>query len=125
MLIGFPMAWIMTTATFPWIWVYVFVACFCLFFNTGPTNTILANVTHPAMRAAGYALNILLIHALGDVLSPFVIGLISDKYNMDTAFRVVALMFLCSGVVWLLGVRYLAADTARAAFRLASAAQSD
>lgn len=118
MLIGFPVVWMMTTAPFPWIWIYIFLACFCLFFNTGPTNTILANVTHPAMRATGYALNILIIHALGDVLSPFVIGLISDKYNMDVAFRVVAVMFLCSGLVWLLGARYLVTDTARAPFHL-------
>jgi len=114
MLIGFPVVGMMTTAAFPWIWVYIFFACFCLFFNTAPTNTILANVTHPDIRAAGYALNILFIHALGDVPSPFLIGLISDRYNMDIAFRVVAVMFLCSGLIWLLGVRYLAKDVARA-----------
>jgi MFS transporter, Spinster family, sphingosine-1-phosphate transporter len=118
MALGFPMVWATTHASFPWIWAYIFVSCFCLFFNTAPTNTILANVTHPAMRAAGYALNILLIHALGDVLSPFVIGLISDKYNMDTAFRVVAVMFLFSAMFWLLGARYLARDTERAPYRL-------
>jgi len=118
MLIGFPVVWLMTGAAFPWIWLYIFVACFCLFFNTAPTNTILANVSHPAIRAAGYALNILLIHALGDVLSPFLIGLISDRYNMNIAFRVVAVMFLCSGLLWLRGAKYLAADTTQAAFRL-------
>jgi len=118
MLIGFPVVWLMTGAAFPWIWLYIFVACFCLFFNTAPTNTILANVSHPAIRAAGYALNILLIHALGDVLSPFLIGLISDRYNMNIAFRVVAVMFLCSGLLWLWGAKYLAADTTQAAFRL-------
>jgi MFS family permease len=120
MIIGFPIVWIMTSAAFPWIWVYIFIACFCLFFNTAPANTILANVTHPSMRAAGYALNILFIHALGDVLSPFVIGLISDRYTMDAAFRVMAVMFFFSGMFWLLGARYLAADTERAPFRLAS-----
>jgi MFS transporter, Spinster family, sphingosine-1-phosphate transporter len=118
MLIGFPVVWMMTMAAFPWIWIYIFLACFCLFFNTAPTNTILANVTHPDIRATGYALNILFIHALGDVLSPFVIGLISDRYNMNIAFRVVAVMFLCSGLIWLLGVRYLAKDTARAPSQL-------
>ena len=118
MVIGFPVVWMVTEAAFPWIWAYIFVACFCLFFNTAPTNTILANVTHPSMRAAAYALNILLIHALGDVLSPFLIGLISDRYNMNTAFRVVAVMFLCSGLLWLWGTRYLARDTTSAPFRL-------
>ncbi len=32
------------------IWPLIFLACFLLFFNTGPTNTILANVTHPSLR---------------------------------------------------------------------------
>ena len=52
-----------------------------------------SGLTHPDIRATGYALNILFIQALGDVLPPFKIGLISDRYNMNTAFRVVALMF--------------------------------
>jgi MFS family permease len=118
MLIGFPLVWAMTHASFPGIWLYIFFACFCLFFNTAPASTILANVTHPAMRAAGYALNILVIHAFGDVLSPFLIGLISDKYTMDVAFRVVAFMFLLSGVLWIWGAKYLAVDTERAAHGL-------
>ncbi len=33
------------------LWLCIFMACFALFFNTGPTNTILANVTHPQIRA--------------------------------------------------------------------------
>jgi len=53
-------------APFPLGWGLIFLACFCLFFNTGPVNTILANVTHPSLRAAGFALNIFVIHALGD-----------------------------------------------------------
>jgi fucose permease len=114
MLIGFPLVWAMTHASFPWNWIYIFLACFCLFFNTAPANTIFANVTHPAMRATGFALNILVIHAFGDVLSPFLIGLISDKYNMDAAFRLVALMFLLSGILWLWGTKYLASDSDRA-----------
>jgi sugar phosphate permease len=114
MLIGFPTVWAMTYATFPGIWAFIFIACFCLFFSSAPANTILANVSHPAMRAAGFALNILFIHAFGDVLSPFVIGLISDRYSMDFAFRVVAAMFLFGGLIWLVGARFLAGDTERA-----------
>ena len=96
----------------------MFVACFCLFFNTGPTNTILANVTHPAMRATAFALNIFVIHSLGDVISPLIVGLISDKYNMNVAFQMVGVMFLVSAAFWLIGTRYLARDTALALTRL-------
>jgi len=97
------------------LWVLTFVTCFCLFFNTGPANTILANVTHPSVRAVGFAMNILFIHAFGDVISPVVIGILSDRYSMKTAFAVVAGMFIFAGILWLLGARHLERDTERAA----------
>src|SRR5262245_38987658 len=64
---GFPMVVGFVYSPFPLAWVFVFLAVFCLFFNTGPTNTILANVTHPSMRASGFAFNILIIHLFGDL----------------------------------------------------------
>ena len=62
---------------FPAAWVFVFVAEFLLFFNTGPTNTILANVVHPSIRSTGFAVNILIIHMLGDAISPPLIGAVA------------------------------------------------
>ncbi len=119
MIAGFPFMLLTLRAPFPLIWVWLFVTCFCLFFNTGPTNTILANVTHPSIRAAGFALNILLIHAFGDVLSPVVIGVVGDRYDMDRAFLLVSAMFVAAGILWLLGARHLQRDTALAPTRLA------
>src|SRR5262249_35846201 len=52
---------------FPAAWVTMFVAIFFLFVNTGPSNTALANVSLPAVRATAFAVNILVVHALGDV----------------------------------------------------------
>ncbi len=118
MLVGFPFMLLTLRASFPWIWVWIFVTCFCLFFNTGPTNTILANVSPPPIRAAGFALNIFLIHALGDVISPVVIGVVGDRYDMDHAFVLVGAMFAVAGILWLLGVRHLQDDTALAPTRL-------
>lgn len=116
MLVGFPL-WIAALYTpFPYAWGLIFGACFCLFVSTGPSNTILANVTHPMMRASAFALNILIIHALGDVISPMVIGAVADKTgSMNTAFLVVSGAILLSGVLWLWGARHLAADTAKVA----------
>ncbi len=114
MLTGFPIFIAFFYTPFPFAWVLLTLGCFCLFFNTGPTNTILANVTHPSIRAAGFALNIFIIHALGDVLSPLVIGILSDRFTMRTAFLLMSVMFIISGVLWLWGMRYLQADTERA-----------
>ena len=118
MLAGFPFMLLTVTAGFNWIWLWLFLACFCLFFNTGPTNTILANVTHPSVRATAFALNIFVIHAFGDVISPVIIGIISDRYSMTTAFVVVGVMFVAAGGFWLAGMRFLQRDTHLAPLRL-------
>jgi predicted MFS family arabinose efflux permease len=114
MLVGFPFMLLTVTAGFDWLWVWLFITCFCLFFNTGPTNTILANVTHPSIRPAAFALNIFVIHAFGDVISPVIIGILSDRYSMTFAFMVVGAMFVLAGVFWLIGMKFLQRDTERA-----------
>jgi MFS transporter, Spinster family, sphingosine-1-phosphate transporter len=119
LLLGFPMILLVLWLPFPLAWLFVFIACFCLFFNTGPTNTALANVTHPAVRASAFAINIFVIHALGDAVSPAIIGYIaraSDSWN--TAFGVVSATFLLGGLFWLWGTRYLGRDTQLAPTRL-------
>jgi hypothetical protein len=89
----------------------MFIAVFFLFFNTGPANTALANVTHPSVRATAFALNILIIHALGDAIAPPLIGAVADWTNMNIAFLVVTGMMLVAGLLWLIGMKYLASDT--------------
>jgi MFS family permease len=123
MLLGFPTILLFLWAPYPWYWVCIFLACFFLFFNTGPSNTILANVTHPSVRASAFALNIFIIHALGDAISPTIIGAIADASNgnMKVAFLVVSATILLGGLLWLWGARYLARDTDLAPTRLTSA----
>jgi MFS family permease len=121
MLVGFPISVAMLYVPFPWAWVLIFLACFALFFNTGPTNTILANVIHPSLRASAFALNILVIHALGDAISPMIMGLLADAYDMHVAFLFVSFLILLGGLLWLWGARYLARDTELAPTRAPAA----
>src|SRR5688500_17443723 len=88
-LIACPAIVLMMYLPFPAAWVALYVAEFFLFFNTGPSNTILANVTAPHVRATAFALNIFFIHALGDALSPPVLGWIAGRYSWNAAFYVV------------------------------------
>jgi MFS family permease len=118
MLLGFPMVLGFLYTPFPWAWAFVFCAVFCLFFNTGPTNTILANVTHPSIRASAFALNILIIHAFGDAISPPVIGFIADRSTLKAGFIVVSLLMFVGGAFWLWGARYLEKDTNLAPTRM-------
>jgi MFS transporter, Spinster family, sphingosine-1-phosphate transporter len=99
---------------FPLAWAFLFVAVFGLFFNTGPANTVLANVTRSEIRATAFAVNILIIHLLGDVISPPIIGLIEGFADLQTAFLIVSVSVPLGGLLWVLGARHLDADTKRA-----------
>jgi hypothetical protein len=105
---------------FPAAWAFIFLTEFCLFFNTGPANAILANVTHPAVRSSAFALNILIIHLFGDAISPPLIGKITGLWggNMNAGFAAVSIMIGAAGIFWLFGVPHLARDTAQAPRRL-------
>jgi MFS family permease len=110
-LIAFPFAVAFLYAPFPAAWILIFFTVFFLFFNTGPSNTALANVSHPSVRATAFALNILIIHALGDAISPPLIGAIADRTNLNMGFLVVSAMMLVAGVLWLAGRKFLDPDT--------------
>ncbi len=97
---------------FPAAWITMFLAIFFLFVNTGPSNTALANVSLPSVRATAFALNILVIHAFGDVQAFWLLGYIGGHTNMHVAFLFVSGIIFLSGLAWLIGVKYLPADTA-------------
>jgi MFS family permease len=97
---------------FPAAWVGMFLAIFFLFLNTGPSNTALANISRPIVRATAFAMNILIIHLLGDVQASWMLGYVGDHWNIRTAFVCVSGIIFASGLVWLFGAKYLGADTA-------------
>ena len=112
MLIACPIFIVTLYIPFPVAWITMFLAIFFLFLNTGPSNTALANVSLPAVRATAFAVNIFVIHALGDVQAFWLIGYIGGHTNMHIAFLFVSGVILASGLAWLVGAKYLPADTA-------------
>jgi len=54
------------------------------------------------MRVAAVALSIFAIHLLGDVPSPFLIGLLSDSSSLDRAILMVPISVVVAGAVWTL-----------------------
>jgi MFS family permease len=112
MVIACPVFIVSLYVPFPAAWIAMFLAIFFLFLNTGPSNTALANVSLPAVRATAFALNIFIIHALGDVPAFPAIGFVGGHTNMRVAFLFVSVVMLISGAAWLIGVKYLPADTA-------------
>lgn len=97
---------------FPSAWITMFIAIFCLFLNTGPSNTAIANVSHPSVRAMAFALNIFVIHVLGDLLAFPSIGFVAGHTNIRIAFLFVTGVMFLSGLIWFAGMKFLPADTA-------------
>ncbi len=114
-LVAFPCTLAMLWLPFPYAWAAVFGSVFFLFFNTGPANTALANVTSSSMRSTAFALNIFIIHAFGDAISPPLVGWVTEQTNWDKAFMLVSLMMVLASALWLIGSRYLACDEDAAA----------
>ncbi|MEA3188339.1 MAG: transporter, Spinster family, sphingosine-phosphate transporter [Chthoniobacter sp.] len=114
MSLSFPFVIAFLYVPFPWAWICIFFAVFFLFLNTGPSNTALANVTHPSVRATAFALNIFIIHAAGDALSPPLIGAIAGRWNMNAGFLAVSAAILLASVLWFRAAPHLPGDTARA-----------
>ena len=98
----------------PLAWVFIALAMFFLFLNIGPSNTAIANVTPANMRATAFAANILVIHLLGDVPSPYLMGWIKDHGTWSQSFLVVSVVMLVAGIVWISTQKLLVRDTAAA-----------
>ncbi len=88
----------------------IFVAEVFLFLNTGPLNALIVNVTRPAARARAFALNIFLIHLLGDAISPAILGAISDAAGLRAALLTAPAMLALAGALCLAGARGVERD---------------
>ena len=110
-LLSIPFYLMLLYAPFPLAWVGAFFAIFGLFLHVGPAFTLIANVVSSRARATAFAVNILVIHALGDVISPPLIGLVADYGTLQLPFLMLTGMIALGGVLWLIGASGLDADT--------------
>lgn len=91
----------------------IFIAEFFLFFNTGPLNTVIINVTKPSVRAMAFATNIFFIHALGDAVSPTILGWLSDQWGLRSALLITPFAMFLAGFFCFVCGRFIAADMMR------------
>nr|WP_279342409.1 MFS transporter [Geotalea sp. SG265] len=92
----------------------IFVAEFFLFFNTGPLNTVLVNVTKPTLRATAFAVNIFFIHALGDAFSPTILGFFSDLWGIRSALLIAPAAIVIAAFFCFFCTPYIDADMRQA-----------
>jgi len=63
----------------------------CIFIPTGPVAAALVALTPTTVRAMAFAVNIFIIHLLGDALSPWLIGSVSEGHTLRFALSLVCL----------------------------------
>jgi sugar phosphate permease len=86
------------------------------FMNIGPSNTILANVSDPKIRAAAVAINLFMMHWLGDIPSPYLMGKVSDLTGSDPqrmnvwGMAITLPALLLGGLFYCLGAPHLERD---------------
>jgi sugar phosphate permease len=82
------------------------VAVFLIFLGTGPINAATVNAVRPEIRATALAGQLFLIHALGDAVSPRIIGMVSDHSNLNLGLGSTLVAMLIASVLFFTGARY-------------------
>lgn len=82
------------------------VAAFFLLFNTSPLNAAVINSVDAHIRATAIAVNIFIIHILGDVFSPTMMGWMADRRSLQTAFILPVIAMAISSAILFYGMRF-------------------
>jgi len=82
------------------------VAEFCIFLGTGPLNAAIVNAVSAPVRATAIAIELFVIHALGDAPSPWIIGKVSDVSNLRIGLAMTLVTMLIAAVLLYIGAKY-------------------
>ena len=108
LLLGAPFALLLPILpSAPLVFAAAFAAELLLFLNTGPLNAALVACMPSSLRASAFAVNVFLIHALGDAVSPTLMGAISETSNLGVAVGFTALPIAVGGIVLVMGARFV------------------
>ena len=84
----------------------ILLAEFFILLNTAPLNAALVNSVAANIRSTAVAVNLFTIHALGDAFSPWIIGRISDRTNLQIGFTPAVIAAVISAIILFAGMRY-------------------
>jgi MFS transporter, Spinster family, sphingosine-1-phosphate transporter len=82
------------------------VAEFMLFLNTGPLNAAIVNAVDAPIRSTAIAIELFIIHALGDAPSPRIIGWVSDHSSLREGLAITLITLLLSAILIFAGAKY-------------------
>jgi len=106
MALGVPVMIVALFAKGPAMVPAIAVAAFFLLLNTSPLNTALINSVGAHIRATAIAVNIFIIHFLGDVPSPTMMGWVADRHSLQAAFVLPVLAMMISSAILFYGMRF-------------------
>jgi MFS family permease len=82
------------------------LAAFFLLLNTSPLNAAVINSVGANIRATAIAANIFIIHILGDVPSPTMMGWVADHRSLQAAFILPVIAMIISATILFYGMRF-------------------
>lgn len=82
------------------------IAEFLLFLNTGPLNAAIVNAVEAPVRSTAIAVELFVIHALGDAPSPRIIGWISDRSSLQGGLAITLITLTLSAALIFAGARF-------------------
>jgi hypothetical protein len=82
------------------------VAAFFLLLNTSPLNAAIINSAGAHIRATALAINIFIIHTLGDVPSPTMMGWVADHRSLQSAFVLPVIAMIVSSAILFYGMKF-------------------
>ncbi len=106
MLLGVPVMIVALFATGPIMMPAIAVAAFMLLLNTAPLNAAVINSVDAHIRATALAVNIFIIHILGDVPSPTMMGWVADKHSLQAAFILPVFAMVISSAILFYGMKF-------------------
>jgi MFS family permease len=106
MLLGIPVMIVALFAKGPVMMPAIAVAAFFLLFNTAPLNAAVINSVGAHIRATALAVNIFIIHILGDVPSPTMMGWVADKRSLQASFILPVIAMGISSAILFYGMKF-------------------
>jgi MFS family permease len=101
MIIGLPFSVACLVAGSPLgFFVGIAISNFALFLSTAPINVVILQGVPAGLRASAMALSIFAIHLFGDLVSPPLVGAISDASNLRAAMFVLPCALAVAAFVW-------------------------
>src|SRR5713226_4573983 len=82
------------------------VSAFFLLLNTAPLNAAVINSVDAHIRATALAVNIFIIHLLGDMPSPTMMGWVADRGSLQKAFILPVIAMVVSSAILFYGMKF-------------------